>query len=268
MFKTISYKKANTCKEYSLEEYLDTVSYIEHGFSVKSRMPKLAKKTVLAFLFVLSGSYILFYKVLYPVAAMHLDSKESVAVISPVAEESLEFSDSIDPLSSSFEFNEISRIVSNTKINSVGQSVPQYFYISIPKLEIKDALVETNSEDLSPKKSLAHYKGSCLPGDGCDTFIYGHSTFSNVKNRYEKGDYTAIFARLRELEYGDEFTIRYADKEYRYIVNTKKIDSPKNINVLKNPFSQGDYKSSITLFTCDPPGTTKNRLMVVGVLVG
>ena len=82
-----------------------------------------------------------------------------------------------------FEFSELDEnSVLNTKR---GPNVPQYFYISIPKLKISEAKVETNSPTLNPDKSLGHYAGTALPGETGTTFIYGHSVlpvFYNPRN--------------------------------------------------------------------------------------
>ena len=123
--------------------------------------------------------------------------------------------------------------------------------------------------NLDPKKAIGHYKGTCLPDEACNSFLFGHSTYKNSRNRYKQGDYSAVFAHLDELKYGDEFTVKYKDKEYKYVVELTKVDRPENIDPLEQPLprSLGKHESTMQLFTCTPSGTTKYRLSVVGRLV-
>ena len=68
---------------------------------------------------------------------------------------------------------------------STENNVPEFFYLSIPKLRIKDALVETNAPSLNPDEALGHYTGTALPGEVGNAFIYGHSVlpwFYNPRN--------------------------------------------------------------------------------------
>ena len=149
------------------------------------------------------------------------------------------------------------------------EDIPDFFYLTIPKLNIENAKVETNSKNLDPRKALGHYNGSCLPDEGCNAFIFGHSSYIGSPNHYEEGDYTTIFSRLGELEYGDEFQIIYKGKTYRYVISLTKVQKPEDVNPLGNPIpaSIGKHESTVELFSCTPPGTTKFRLSVVGKLV-
>ena len=159
-----------------------------------------------------------------------------------------------------FEFKELKE----TKTNVAETNVPKYYYLSIPKLNIKEARVETFPPTLSPDDALGHYIGSVLPGKVGNTFIYGHSVlpfFYNSKN------YKTIFSTLNTLEIGDLIYIKYNNKEYKYIVESKISVSPERVNPL------GYYKpaylneSTVTLMTCDPPGTKLKRLLVNAVMV-
>ena len=148
--------------------------------------------------------------------------------------------------------------------DNVNTNVPKYYYLSIPKLNIKEALVETSPLTLSPDDALGHYIGSALPGETGNTFIYGHSVLPFF---YNPRNYKTIFSTLNTLEIGDLFYIKYNNKEYKYIVESKISVSPERVNPL------GYYKpaylneSSVTLMTCDPPGTKFKRLLVNAVMV-
>lgn len=223
-------------------------------------------------------------KVLIPVVVTYARSEEYAPVVSPLAENA-QYSIESDDSTTIFKFDELSQNATRAeqkekengivytefmkqKINE-RDSVPEFFYLSIPKLNITNAKVKTNSTEMDPSDALGHYNGSCLPNEACNTFIFGHSTYASTPNKYEEGDYREIFSKLSQLEYGDEFTITYNDTPYRYIVDETKIENPDEVNPLEQPMpkSLGEYTSTVQLFTCTPPGTTKYRLSVIGKLV-
>lgn len=252
------------------------------------RLGVLTKNSPVAVLFLTTGILIMFIKVLLPVVKIRAENENAIPIISPVASTVSANLDPTDLTDSNFVFNELSggfrdstdyieengilykKTDKSLSLNIFSKKeVPEFFYLSIPKLDIKDAKVLTNSTNLDPKDSLGHYNGSCLPNEGCNAFIFGHSTFKSAKNKYSEGDYSAIFARLDELEYGDEFYINYGGKEYRYLVVLSKVQRPENVNPLESPLpkSLGNHEGTVELFTCTPAGTIKYRLSVIGKLV-
>jgi LPXTG-site transpeptidase (sortase) family protein len=159
-----------------------------------------------------------------------------------------------------FSFSELKK--NNGANTSAANNVPEVFYLSIPKLKITNALVETNSTNLSPEKSLGHYKGSNLPGEAGTSFIYGHSVlpmFFNPKN------YKTIFSTLDNLVAGDEILITYNNNTYTYTVETKVVFAPEKVNPVAQYKPAYLNESSITLMTCYPVGTKAKRLLVNAV---
>ena len=143
-------------------------------------------------------------------------------------------------------------------------NVPKYFYLTIPKLSIEKAAVETNPTSLSPDEALGHYPGSALPGEVGNIFIYGHSVlpfFYNPKN------YKTIFSTLDKLVAGDKFTINYNNKDYKYVVEGFESLKPELVNPLAKikPAYLNEY--TVVLMTCIPPGTKLERLLVKATLV-
>ncbi|MCA9333489.1 sortase, partial [Candidatus Saccharibacteria bacterium] len=65
---------------------------------------------------------------------------------------------------------------------------------------------------------------------------------------------------LNKLETGDLFYLTKDGVRYAYRVYEKRIVSPTDTSVL-GPTSK---PATATLITCDPPGTSINRLIVVG----
>jgi LPXTG-site transpeptidase (sortase) family protein len=142
-------------------------------------------------------------------------------------------------------------------------NVPEYFELSIPKLGIKDARVETNPGDLDPDDALGRYVGSALPGENGNIFIYGHSVlpwFFNPEN------YKTIFSTIEELEAGDTVEIRYNNNDYVYKIESQVIAKPNEVSPLATFKPSYLNEATITLMTCWPSGTKAKRLMVRGVL--
>lgn len=131
-------------------------------------------------------------------------------------------------------------------------SIKEY-YLSIPKLNIKDALVVIGGEDLS--KSLIHYLPKSLPGEYGNVVIFGHSTLPQL---YNVKDYKTIFTYLFQLEKGDKIYIRLRENTYEYEVYEMFVVEPTEVSVLE---SRND-NAYLTLITCVPPGTYSKRLVV------
>lgn len=99
------------------------------------------------------------------------------------------------------------------------------------------------------------YPGTARPGQAGNVFITGHSSYY----AFVRSKYKSVFARLSELEPGDEYWIIYGGDRHRYIVQSKKIVSPSDITVLDQPLNQ----RIATLMTCSPVGTTLKRQVVL-----
>ncbi len=95
---------------------------------------------------------------------------------------------------------------------------------------------------------------SSHPGEIGNTVIAGHSS----NDLLEQGDYKFIFAQLDKLEAGDTIYANYHSIRYTYVVTGKTVVSPTNVAALIYPTT----KPVMTLLTCTPVGTAKNRLLV------
>ena len=142
--------------------------------------------------------------------------------------------------------------------------IPDFFYITIPRLGIEEARVETNAETLNPVDALGHYPGTELPGEVGNTFIFGHSVlpwFFNPKN------YKTIFSTLGKMEPGDEIFVKYNNRELKYVVERIVEKPPSEVEPLAELKPRYLNDSTIVLMTCSPPGTKLRRLMVNTVMV-
>lgn len=102
-----------------------------------------------------------------------------------------------------------------------------------------------------------HYPTTATPGQNGNVAVFGHSS----NNIFNKGKYKFAFVLLKELEPGDIFYMTYGGKVYTYKVYAKKIVNPEDTWVLG---SVEGKTATAALITCDPPGTTKHRLVVWG----
>jgi len=71
--------------------------------------------------------------------------------------------------------------------------------------------------------------------------------------------YNAIFYLLRKLEKGDRVIVYFMGKEHVYVVTEKVITKAEDTSWLADDGSG----ERLVLQTCDPPGTSWNRLLVI-----
>jgi sortase A len=121
--------------------------------------------------------------------------------------------------------------------------------IRIPKIGLDKHVVEgTELADL--RKAPGHYPSTPLPGTVGNAAIAGHRT-----------TYGAPFNRLDELEAGDEILVTTLAGSYTFKVEEKKVVSPSQVEVLDpTPVAK------LTLTTCHPKYSAKQRLVVVAAL--
>lgn len=131
------------------------------------------------------------------------------------------------------------------------------YTISIPKLNIKNAVVSTADTDLT--KHLVNYSGTAIPPEKGNAVIFGHSTLPQLYNRK---DYKTIFSNLYKLTPGDEILVNSENVNYKYIIESIIVVDPDNTTILEQNYND----SFITLVTCTPPGTIWKRLAVKGRL--
>lgn len=143
----------------------------------------------------------------------------------------------------------------NTKVSEKAES----YLLSIPKLNIENAVVSTTNYDLA--KNLIQYPGTSTPPNKGNAVVFGHSTLPSM---FDPKNYKAIFATLHTIKIGDEIGITVSNINYKYIVFSITITTPEDTSML-TPLFDGSY---LTIVTCTPPGTTWKRLIVKSKLIG
>lgn len=110
------------------------------------------------------------------------------------------------------------------------------------------------------KDGVAHASTSPYPSeDPGNVYLFAHSAV----NFWELGKYAKVFNLLRKLDVGDDIHVFYDNKDYRYQVVNKEVYDGWNTY----PITRTVIEPTLTLQTCDPPGTTINRLVVTSKLV-
>ncbi len=104
------------------------------------------------------------------------------------------------------------------------------------------------------QEGVVHYPGTAVPGQAGNFFVTGHSSYFP----WSPGKYKSVFARLGELEVGDEYWVYYGGDKFRYIVEGKKEINPNDVTALDQPIN----KRIASLMTCTPVGTTLRRLIL------
>ena len=133
------------------------------------------------------------------------------------------------------------------------------YSLSIPRIGIKDALVNNKDTDLTTH--LVQYNADTYPPNQGNTVIFGHSTLPQL---YDPNDYKTIFANVHKLKVGDEIITKVNNQTYIYKIESVIVVEPEDTSVLAQNFSD----SFITLITCTPPGTLWKRLIIKGRIQG
>lgn len=135
--------------------------------------------------------------------------------------------------------------------------------VIIPKINVEIPIIydPTSVDEASIQKNLEdgviHYATTVAPGQQGNAAFFGHSS----NNIFNKGKYKFAFVLLHEMVPGDLFYLTYNKTVYTYRVFDKRVVSPTEVSVLN---SVPGKAATATLITCDPPGTSTNRLVVWG----
>lgn len=102
---------------------------------------------------------------------------------------------------------------------------------------------------------VAHAANTGLPGQGRRIFLFAHSTNSPLNFT----QFNAVFYQLRLLEDNDEIVIKLNNEEFKYKITGKQVVGADDTHWLTDEVN----KEQLILQTCDPPGTSLRRLLVI-----
>lgn len=126
---------------------------------------------------------------------------------------------------------------------------------------VKDVSVTNESAYFEAlHNGVAHASTSPYPSENPgNVYLFAHSAV----NFWDLGKYAKVFNLLRKVEVGDPIHVFYEGKDYKYEVVNKEIYDGWDTY----PITRTVIEPTLTLQTCDPPGTTLNRLVVTSKLV-
>jgi len=132
----------------------------------------------------------------------------------------------------------------------------------IPKINVDVPVIygvgnDYNSQMAAMAKGVADFAipgASSRPGQVGNTVLSGHSS----NDLFDGGDYKFIFAQLEKMVVGDTVYTNYEGKRYTYVVTKTEVVKPTQVNKLVYPTD----KPILTLITCTPLGTSRDRLLV------
>lgn len=104
------------------------------------------------------------------------------------------------------------------------------------------------------KRGVAHQAGTPTPDQGGNTVLFGHS--STVPG-VTPSPYDEAFLLLDKLQPGDPIYLYYGKLRHTYTVSSITRVAPGDLHILDNT-----PEAKVTLYTCWPPGTDAQRLVV------
>ncbi len=141
-------------------------------------------------------------------------------------------------------------------------------YLMIPKLNVEVPVVfgsktDVASMNIAMGNGVANFSipgASAKPGEIGNFVISGHS----AGNVYQNTNYKFIFSGLPRLVDGDLIYMDYEGKRYTYKMIGHTIVDPSDVNSLVRIANEHPDKPLITLLTCYPLGTSRQRYIVYG----
>src|SRR5258706_839702 len=178
----------------------------------------------------------------YPIPSQNILTPSTIRSLMAVSQSSLDGTNYLDSSTWFPTYNE----------SSGKPKVPSYF-LSIPKIHIKNAVIST--EDTNLAKHLISIAGSVVPPDLGSAIIFGHSTLPQLFNA---SDYKTIFSPLYLLSPGDVIIATVGNVSYTYKIMSIHVVDPGDTSLL----IQQRIDSTLILVTCTPPGTIWKRLVI------
>jgi sortase A len=128
--------------------------------------------------------------------------------------------------------------------------------LDIPKIQLENKVIVQGVGRDELRKGPGHVPSTVMPGQDGTFGVSGHRT-----------TYGAPFYRLNELGKGDTITVVTRESIYTYSVTRTAIVRPTDTQVLDNVIGPDNKpKATITLTTCHPRYSARQRLIVFGDL--
>jgi sortase A len=141
--------------------------------------------------------------------------------------------------------------------------VDNEFGLYIPKIQANAKVIKNvdpydyDTYRSALAKGVVHAKGSSLPSEPGNVFLFAHSTV----NFYERRQYNVYFYLLGELEKDDPIYVSYQGQIYKYKVLEFKVVKPEEIQYMGQYMEQ----DTLTLMTCWPVGSNTKRAIITAI---
>ena len=141
-------------------------------------------------------------------------------------------------------------LLDNINANALDYSPDVFGQLEIASINLSQFIV-SGTDEQSLEFGPGHYMQTALPGTGGNVGIAGHRT-----------TFGAPFAKLDQVQIGDELILTVDSKKFHYVVDEVRIvEAIGGEYVLYN---RGDDR--LTLTTCHPRYSARQRLVVTGIL--
>lgn len=138
------------------------------------------------------------------------------------------------------------------KARVINQTRPIDNQLVIPKIGVDLPIVEGTNSDDALWKGAWRIPGSSTPPDGGNTVLSGH------RFRYRPPSNLTLYL-LDQVKKNDVMIVYWKGKEYDYRVSETKIVPRDNTDI-----AEPTLTDQLTVFTCHPLFSTKERLVVIG----
>ncbi len=137
---------------------------------------------------------------------------------------------------------------------SGSEPIPSDNRIVIPKINLNEPVKEGGNVWVIHDGGTWHRPNSVNPPDNGNSVIVGHRFY---------GSKASTFYHLDKLALGDKIGVYWQGKEYVYKVSDIKVVPPTEVSV-EAPSSE----RKLTLYTCTPLWTAKERLVITALPEG
>lgn len=137
-------------------------------------------------------------------------------------------------------------------VNAPAKVIINSIAVEAPVIYDQTTINEANFQK-ALRDGVVHYPFTSVPGQPGNVVIFGHSS----GQAWAPGNYKFVFTHLEQVQPGQKVFLEYKGIRYIYEINDKKVVAPTEVSVL-NPTAE----NTLTLITCVPVGTNKNRLIV------
>lgn len=144
------------------------------------------------------------------------------------------------------------KLQTDTQASEKSKPIPAENRLVLPTIHLDEEIFDGTSHH-TLNKGLWHIPGTSTPDRGGNTVIAGH--------RFTY-DGPAVFYHLDKIKKGDRFALYWQGREYDYAVASVDIVSPLAVAVTNNT-----EQPILTLYTCTPLWSAKDRLVIVAHLM-